>query len=197
MKSDRTGAQTQTLLELHQMLYHWAIRSSRVSQCDRIPHSVIPVLSLSLSSSFQVLQGLRVSHKMLPLFWTYHRRRALWPHPRKGQVYRAWHRHCRLKSLSHPWPPFCSSFHRAKLFHSPNEQFTSLVGYTAPEVIRNNGHGKLVDVWCTGMIPHAWTNDTSSLCTAEQSGIVPWLASGPPSVWLLFCCYCELLEHAK
>ena len=41
MKSDRTGARTQTLLELHQMLYHWAIRSSRVSQCDRIPHSVI------------------------------------------------------------------------------------------------------------------------------------------------------------
>ena len=41
MKSDRTGTRTQTLLELHQMLYHWAIRSSRVSQCDRIPHSVI------------------------------------------------------------------------------------------------------------------------------------------------------------
>ena len=40
MKSDRTGTQTQTLLELHQMLYHWAIRSSRVLQCDRIPHSV-------------------------------------------------------------------------------------------------------------------------------------------------------------
>ena len=42
MKSDQTGAQTQTLLELHQMLYHWAIRSSRVSQCDRIPHFVKP-----------------------------------------------------------------------------------------------------------------------------------------------------------
>ena len=40
MKSDRTGTRTQTPLELHQMLYHWAIRSSRVSQCDRIPHSV-------------------------------------------------------------------------------------------------------------------------------------------------------------
>ena len=86
---------------------------------------------------------------MLPLFWTYHRRRALWPHPCKGQVYRAWHRHCRLKSLSHPWPPFCSFFHRAKLFHSPNEQLTSFIGsfdYVAPEVIRNTGHGKLVDI---------------------------------------------------
>ena len=40
MKSDRTGAQTQTLLELHQMLYHWAIRSSKVLQCDWIPHSI-------------------------------------------------------------------------------------------------------------------------------------------------------------
>ena len=40
IKSDQTGTQTQTLLELHQMLYHWAIRSSRVLQCDRIPHSV-------------------------------------------------------------------------------------------------------------------------------------------------------------
>ena len=40
MKSDQTRAQTQTLLELHQMLYHWAIRSSRVLQYDQIPHSV-------------------------------------------------------------------------------------------------------------------------------------------------------------
>ena len=40
------GARTHTLLELHQMLYHWAIRSSRVSQCDRIPHSVITKINM-------------------------------------------------------------------------------------------------------------------------------------------------------
>jgi len=28
------------------MLYHWAIRSSRVSQCDRIPHSVITKINM-------------------------------------------------------------------------------------------------------------------------------------------------------
>ena len=40
MKSNQTRTRTQTLLELYQMLYHWAIRSFRVLQCDQIPYSV-------------------------------------------------------------------------------------------------------------------------------------------------------------
>ena len=67
MKSDQTGTQTQTLLELYQMLYHWAIRSSRVSQCDRIPHSVKECYSKScrhLSSDITSLKTLtRPSNK--------------------------------------------------------------------------------------------------------------------------------------
>ena len=41
----------------------------------------------------------------------------------------------------------------AKLLHSPGEQLTSLTGsfgYVAPEVIKNTGHGKPVDIWSTG-----------------------------------------------
>ena len=66
MKSDRTGAQTQTLIELHQMLYHWAIRLSRVSQCDRIPHSVTFCL---LTTLFSTLHCITLLNNTLNLFW--------------------------------------------------------------------------------------------------------------------------------
>ena len=41
----------------------------------------------------------------------------------------------------------------AKHLHSPDEQLYSLagsLGYVAPEVLKNSGHGKPVDIWAIG-----------------------------------------------
>lgn len=46
---------------------------------------------------------------------------------------------------------------RAKHLHSPEEQLHSLAGsfgYVAPEVLNNEGHGKAVDMWSTGIITY-------------------------------------------
>ncbi|KAL9709429.1 Calmodulin-dependent protein kinase cmk2 [Leucoagaricus gongylophorus] len=45
----------------------------------------------------------------------------------------------------------------AKHLDSPDEQLTSLAGsfgYVAPEVLKNLGHGKPVDIWSTGIITY-------------------------------------------
>lgn len=41
--------------------------------------------------------------------------------------------------------------------HSPEEQLHTLAGsfgYVAPEVLTNEGHGKAVDIWSTGIITY-------------------------------------------
>ncbi|KAK7052524.1 kinase domain-containing protein [Favolaschia claudopus] len=48
-----------------------------------------------------------------------------------------------------------ADFGIAKHLHAPDEQLTSLAGspgYVAPEVLGKQGHGKAVDVWCTGYV---------------------------------------------
>ncbi|KAJ7721113.1 CAMK/CAMK1 protein kinase [Mycena metata] len=50
-----------------------------------------------------------------------------------------------------------ADFGIAKHLHTPSEQLTSLAGspgYVAPEVLKKAGHGKAVDVWCTGIITY-------------------------------------------
>ncbi|KAF8217996.1 kinase-like domain-containing protein [Mycena galopus ATCC 62051] len=50
-----------------------------------------------------------------------------------------------------------ADFGIAKHLHAPDEQLTSLAGspgYVAPEVLAKQGHGKAVDVWCTGIITY-------------------------------------------
>jgi len=50
-----------------------------------------------------------------------------------------------------------ADFGIAKHLHAPDEQLTSLAGspgYVAPEVLGKQGHGKAVDVWCTGIITY-------------------------------------------
>ncbi|KAK7050057.1 Calmodulin-dependent protein kinase cmk2 [Paramarasmius palmivorus] len=50
-----------------------------------------------------------------------------------------------------------ADFGIAKHLHSPEEQLHSLagsIGYVAPEVLSNEGHGKMVDVWSTGIITY-------------------------------------------
>ncbi|KAJ7171144.1 CAMK/CAMK1 protein kinase [Mycena filopes] len=50
-----------------------------------------------------------------------------------------------------------ADFGIAKHLHTPEEQLTSLAGspgYVAPEVLKKAGHGKAVDVWCTGIITY-------------------------------------------
>ncbi|KAF7368771.1 Protein kinase domain-containing protein [Mycena venus] len=50
-----------------------------------------------------------------------------------------------------------ADFGIAKHLHAPDEQLTSLAGspgYVAPEVLLKKGHGKAVDVWCTGIITY-------------------------------------------
>jgi len=54
-----------------------------------------------------------------------------------------------------PSPSPVLILHRPKHLHSPDEQLTSLAGsfvYVAPEVLKNIGHGKPVDIWSTGII---------------------------------------------
>ncbi|KAJ7708289.1 kinase-like domain-containing protein [Mycena rosella] len=48
-----------------------------------------------------------------------------------------------------------ADFGIAKHLHTSDEQLTSLAGspgYVAPEVLGKTGHGKAVDVWCTGCV---------------------------------------------
>ncbi|KAJ7474756.1 kinase-like domain-containing protein, partial [Mycena latifolia] len=50
-----------------------------------------------------------------------------------------------------------ADFGIAKHLHTSDEQLTSLAGspgYVAPEVLGKTGHGKAVDVWCTGIITY-------------------------------------------
>lgn len=50
-----------------------------------------------------------------------------------------------------------ADFGIAKHLHSPEEQLHSLAGsfgYVAPEVLNNEGHGKAVDMWSTGIITY-------------------------------------------
>ncbi|KAJ6629385.1 kinase-like domain-containing protein [Mycena sp. CBHHK59/15] len=50
-----------------------------------------------------------------------------------------------------------ADFGIAKHLHTSNEQLMSLAGspgYVAPEVLGKQGHGKAVDVWCTGIITY-------------------------------------------
>ncbi|KAJ7080649.1 Pkinase-domain-containing protein [Mycena belliarum] len=50
-----------------------------------------------------------------------------------------------------------ADFGIAKHLHASDEQLTSLAGspgYVAPEVLGKTGHGKAVDVWCTGIITY-------------------------------------------
>ncbi|KAJ7763112.1 Pkinase-domain-containing protein [Mycena maculata] len=50
-----------------------------------------------------------------------------------------------------------ADFGIAKHLHASDEQLTSLAGspgYVAPEVLGKQGHGKAVDVWCTGIITY-------------------------------------------
>ncbi|KAK0200074.1 Pkinase-domain-containing protein [Desarmillaria ectypa] len=50
-----------------------------------------------------------------------------------------------------------ADFGIAKHLHSPEEQLHSLAGsfgYVAPEVLNNEGHGKAVDIWSTGIITY-------------------------------------------
>ncbi|KAI3601465.1 calcium calmodulin-dependent protein [Moniliophthora roreri] len=50
-----------------------------------------------------------------------------------------------------------ADFGIAKHLHSPEEQLHSLagsIGYVAPEVLSNEGHGKPVDIWSTGIITY-------------------------------------------
>ncbi|KAJ7620963.1 kinase-like domain-containing protein [Roridomyces roridus] len=50
-----------------------------------------------------------------------------------------------------------ADFGIAKHLHAPDEQLRSLAGspgYVAPEVLGKQGHGKAVDVWCTGIITY-------------------------------------------
>ncbi|KAF7377976.1 Protein kinase domain-containing protein [Mycena sanguinolenta] len=50
-----------------------------------------------------------------------------------------------------------ADFGIAKHLRAPDEQLTSLegsIGYVAPEVLGKQGHGKAVDVWCTGIITY-------------------------------------------
>ncbi|KAF8996685.1 Pkinase-domain-containing protein [Hymenopellis radicata] len=50
-----------------------------------------------------------------------------------------------------------ADFGIAKHLHSPDEQLQSLAGsfgYVAPEVLTNQGHGKPVDIWSTGIITY-------------------------------------------
>ena len=57
-------------------------------------------LSLCSPPPGQILGGLWVSHKILLLLWAHHLRRALWPRPCKGQVYRA-RRHLTVDYFHH------------------------------------------------------------------------------------------------
>ncbi|KAJ7457229.1 CAMK/CAMK1 protein kinase [Mycena galericulata] len=50
-----------------------------------------------------------------------------------------------------------ADFGIAKHLHAPDQQLLSLAGspgYVAPEVLGKQGHGKAVDVWCTGIITY-------------------------------------------
>jgi len=80
---------------------------------------------------------------------------------------------------------FCSSFHRAKLLHFPDEQLTSLVGsfgYVAPEVIKNTGHGRyLVYRYC--FPTHMHMQNTSSLLSPAQPSS-PTLSSSATSLFV-------------
>ena len=103
------------------------------------------------------------------------------------QRFRQWHWHCLLWHLSPPsfLPILCSSFHSTKLLHSPDEQLSSLIslagsfGYIAPEVIKNTGKEKPVDIWSTGMIAstHIHKQNAGSLLSFSAQPLSPTFPS--------------------
>ncbi|KAJ6555204.1 CAMK/CAMK1 protein kinase [Mycena vulgaris] len=67
-----------------------------------------------------------------------------------------------------------ADFGIAKHLHTADEQLTSLAGspgYVAPEVLGKTGHGKAVDVWCTGIITYVLLCGYSPFRAEDAAGL--------------------------
>ncbi|KAJ6551840.1 kinase-like domain-containing protein [Mycena capillaripes] len=68
-----------------------------------------------------------------------------------------------------------ADFGIAKHLHASDEQLMSLAGspgYVAPEVLRKQGHGKAVDVWCTGIITYVLLCGYSPFRAEDQQTLI-------------------------